>query len=174
MEKQKPQTAPPAEKSKTEETKTPPADTDTKPVEAPVAKRVIPRRGREVYLGQDEEPTPPSIMDGIIDPSIAERGAFVRRSGEPNRGVLEAIKRLKSQRALAELMGVTQPTIGGWLWEKITAERAIELETKTGVSRRVIRPDLFAVEPELVKAKSVATKDSIHRERYGKIEKEEK
>ncbi len=95
----------------------------------------------------------------------------MRQSGEPNRGVLEAIKRVGSQRALAELMKVTQTTINSWLWDNIPAERVLALEAATSVSRRIIRPDLFAKEPELVVSKP-AFKTSVHRERYGRVEED--
>lgn len=143
-------------------------DTPPQAKEAP-PRQAVPTRGREIFEPEPEEPDPPSATEGIVDPRIAERGGFVRQSGEPNKGVLEAIKRVGSQRALADLMKVTQTTINSWLWDKIPAERAIALEEKTSVSRRIIRPDLFAKEPELVLSKP-AFKTSVHRERYGRAE----
>jgi DNA-binding transcriptional regulator YdaS (Cro superfamily) len=104
-----------------------------------------------------------SATDGIFDSRLSNRGPFAR-GVEPNRGVLEAIKRAGSQRALAEQMQVKQSTIHGWLWENISAERTIELEQKTSVSRRITRPDLFAVESPLVHSKPPI--DKVHRERY--------
>lgn len=60
-----------------------------------------------------------------------------------NPGVLAAIKKAGSMSALAKLCKVKQPAVHYWLYAKIPAERAMQLEELTGVSRRKIRPDLY-------------------------------
>lgn len=62
---------------------------------------------------------------------------------KPNPGILLAIERAGSQVKLAELLGCTQPNIVYWLYYKVPAERAHQIEKKTGVPREYMRPDLF-------------------------------
>lgn len=62
---------------------------------------------------------------------------------EINQGVADAIKKFGSTYALADAMKVTQPMVCHWLYRRITAERALQLEAVTGISRSKIRPDLF-------------------------------
>ncbi len=74
-----------------------------------------------------------------------------KKSDKRNPGVLEAIKktgtisRPGSTYTLAEICGVSQPTAWHWLHISIPVNRAIQIETLIGVSRKVIRPDVFGV-----------------------------
>lgn len=54
------------------------------------------------------------------------------------------VERVGSQRKLAELLGVTPQAISLWKLGKIPAERVLAIEGATGVSRRVLRPDLYS------------------------------
>jgi len=130
-------------------------------------KEIEPIKEAPQEVPDDELPESGEAHEGIFDNKAAPRGAFAKNS-EPNRGILEAIKRAGSQRALAEALNVSQPTIMKWLWENCPAERAVEVEKETGVSRAIIRPDLFG-EPELVYSKPTRTTQAIN-ERYKKIE----
>lgn len=57
-----------------------------------------------------------------------------------------AIKLAGGQQKLADTVGVSQSTVAMWLKrERIPAERAVDVEAATGVSRRQLRPDLFLV-----------------------------
>lgn len=60
-----------------------------------------------------------------------------------NAGVDEAIQVAGDQYKLADLLGVTQPAIQHFLFKKISAERAKQIERVTGVPREKIRPDIF-------------------------------
>lgn len=48
-----------------------------------------------------------------------------------------------SQVQLASLLGVTQGAISQWLSNRIPAERVLDIERNTGVSRHDLRPDLY-------------------------------
>jgi DNA-binding transcriptional regulator YdaS (Cro superfamily) len=56
-------------------------------------------------------------------------------------GLKIAIKTAGGLRALARLIGITHQAVAQW--DKIPAERVIEMERLTGVPRSVLRPDLF-------------------------------
>lgn len=51
-----------------------------------------------------------------------------------------------NQSQLARICGVTQPTVWGWLNKGkgiLPAEHALKVEEATGISRHVLRPDVF-------------------------------
>ena len=115
-----------------------------------------------------QEATPPNTLPehaelpldteseiGEFSPAIdSPRGIFARGQ-VVNKGVLEAIRRAGgTQQALAEGMGVSNVTIHKWIYESLPAERAVEIEKLYGVSRRILRPDLFNVD-EYVYSKPV-------------------
>jgi DNA-binding transcriptional regulator YdaS (Cro superfamily) len=52
-------------------------------------------------------------------------------------------EKTKSQTALADLMGVTPQAITKWRNNRIPAERVLEIERLTGVSRHCLRPDIY-------------------------------
>jgi TorA maturation chaperone TorD len=56
-------------------------------------------------------------------------------------GLQEAIRAVGSVSELARRIGISQPSVS--TWERIPAERVIPVETATGISRTVLRPDLF-------------------------------
>lgn len=59
-----------------------------------------------------------------------------------------AIARAGGVGALARLLGLAQPTIS--CWKRVPPHRVIEVEGATGISRRILRPDLYDVpEPPL-------------------------
>lgn len=52
------------------------------------------------------------------------------------------------QSALARKVGVSQPTLWGWLnGARISAEQAINLERAAGIPCHVSRPDIFLADP---------------------------
>jgi DNA-binding transcriptional regulator YdaS (Cro superfamily) len=59
---------------------------------------------------------------------------------------IELLTETRSKRALAALMGVSPQAITKWR-KKIPAERVLQIEKKTGVSRHDLRPDLYPREP---------------------------
>lgn len=50
---------------------------------------------------------------------------------------------LGGQRALAEAMGITPQAVNKWKTSRVPAERVLDLERVTGVSRHEIRPDIY-------------------------------
>jgi DNA-binding transcriptional regulator YdaS (Cro superfamily) len=54
-----------------------------------------------------------------------------------------------SQQAMADLFGVTQPTVWRWLHQakQLPAEHVLAAERASGVSRHHLRPDIYPVEP---------------------------
>jgi DNA-binding transcriptional regulator YdaS (Cro superfamily) len=57
------------------------------------------------------------------------------------RGVRRAIEAAEGHRRLAHLLGISHQAIGGW--DRIPAERLLDIEVLTGVPREVLRPDLY-------------------------------
>lgn len=56
-------------------------------------------------------------------------------------GIKKASEAAGSVIRLAELLGVTRNAI--YQWERIPAERVVEVEKLTGVPREQLRPDLY-------------------------------
>ena len=68
-------------------------------------------------------------------------------------GLKAAIDKAGSICQLARLLGLSQPTVS--VWKRVPPHRVIQIEALTGVSRRVLRPDLFDVpEPTIIPAPS--------------------
>lgn len=65
-----------------------------------------------------------------------------------NTGVKAAIDKMGGQRALADALGISQPHISDYLHGRyrVPASRAVEIEQLTGVSKVLIRPDVFGQE----------------------------
>ena len=68
-----------------------------------------------------------------------------------NEGLKAAVEAVGGLRALARLLGITHQAI--LQWDKVPAERLLEIEKVTGVARERLRPDLYRVEPEPKKKK---------------------
>src|SRR6185436_17445034 len=60
-------------------------------------------------------------------------------------GLDEAIRVAGGVGALARKLGISQPSVSNWA--RIPAERVISVEAATGVSRTILRPDLYGNEP---------------------------
>jgi TorA maturation chaperone TorD len=60
-------------------------------------------------------------------------------------GLDEAIRVAGGVGALARKIGISQPSVSNWA--RVPAERVLSVETATGVSRAVLRPDLYAEHP---------------------------
>lgn len=61
-------------------------------------------------------------------------------------GLEEAIRAMGGVSVLARGLGVAQPTVS--LWYRIPAERVLSVEALTGLSRTVLRPDLYPAPDE--------------------------
>jgi DNA-binding transcriptional regulator YdaS (Cro superfamily) len=59
-----------------------------------------------------------------------------------------ALERAGSQSALARLCGVSQPAVSKWVRGRkhLPAEHVLTVERATGVSRHLLRPDLYPAE----------------------------
>jgi TorA maturation chaperone TorD len=57
-------------------------------------------------------------------------------------GLDEAIRAAGGIGALARKIGISQPSVSNW--SRIPAERVLSIEAVTGISREVLRPDLYA------------------------------
>jgi len=57
----------------------------------------------------------------------------------------DAMSEYGTQQAMAEALGVTQPTIWRWLHQskQLPAEYVLKVEAATGVSRHDLRPDIY-------------------------------
>ena len=56
-------------------------------------------------------------------------------------GLSEAIKAAGGVGALAQKIGISQPSVSNW--NRVPAERVVAIETVTGIPRTVLRPDLY-------------------------------
>jgi DNA-binding transcriptional regulator YdaS (Cro superfamily) len=56
----------------------------------------------------------------------------------------QAVSEAKGASQLAKLIGVTRSAISQW--KRVPAERVLQVEKATGVSRHELRPDLYPVE----------------------------
>ncbi len=58
-------------------------------------------------------------------------------------GLQEAIRAVGSVSELARRIGISQPSVSNW--DRIPADRVLSVENATGVSRTMLRPDLFSM-----------------------------
>jgi TorA maturation chaperone TorD len=61
-----------------------------------------------------------------------------------DQGLQEAIRAVGGVSELARRIGISQPSVSNW--DRVPAERVLSVEAATGVTRAVLRPDLFNVE----------------------------
>lgn len=66
----------------------------------------------------------------------------------PYEALQEAVGIAGSQSALARICGIGQPAVWKWLQssKRIPAEFVLRVEAATGVSRHVLRPDIYPIE----------------------------
>ncbi len=67
----------------------------------------------------------------------------------PFEALKAAVQRIGSQSAMARLCGVGQPAVWKWLQsgKRLPAEHVLKVEAETGVSRHLLRPDIYPEEP---------------------------
>lgn len=82
-----------------------------------------------------------------------------------------------SQQAMADHLGVTQPTVWRWLKQskQLPAEYVLRVEAATGVSRHHLRPDIYPVEvhalpPRFLGVDRASVRVSFNRARVSKQE----
>lgn len=61
-----------------------------------------------------------------------------------------------SQRLMAAALGVTAQSVTKWR-KQVPAERVLEIERLTGISRHEIRPDVFGHEPTPIAREGIHT-----------------
>ena len=59
----------------------------------------------------------------------------------PDQGLQEAIRAVGGVTELARRIGISQPSVSNW--SRVPAERVLAVETISGVSRTILRPDLY-------------------------------
>lgn len=66
-------------------------------------------------------------------------------------GLEAALEAAQSQSRLAEICGVSQPTVWGWLNKgrgQLPGEYVLKCEAALGVSRHILRPDLYPLKDD--------------------------
>jgi DNA-binding transcriptional regulator YdaS (Cro superfamily) len=61
-------------------------------------------------------------------------------------GLKKAIEAAGGPIAFARALGINRQAV--WAWKRVPADRIIQIETLTGVSREELRPDLFTLRKE--------------------------
>jgi DNA-binding transcriptional regulator YdaS (Cro superfamily) len=66
----------------------------------------------------------------------------------PYEALLAAVEAAGSQSALARICGVGQPAVWKWIQssKRVPAEHVLAIEAATGVSRHILRPDIYPVD----------------------------
>lgn len=62
-------------------------------------------------------------------------------------GLATAIDAVGGIRPLARIIGVSQPAVSNW--KRVPADRVLAVESATGITRTVLRPDLYPSDPRL-------------------------
>jgi len=84
----------------------------------------------------------------MLGASPAE-GQVMALTSSRDTGLVIAIARMGGISQLARALGLSQPTVSGW--RRVPPHRVIAIEALTGISRRILRPDLYDVpEPATV------------------------
>src|SRR5438132_1094751 len=60
-------------------------------------------------------------------------------------GLEEAIRVAGGVGALAQKIGISQPSVSNW--SRVPAERVVSVEAVTGIERAILRPDLYGEQP---------------------------
>lgn len=60
------------------------------------------------------------------------------------RALKRAVKAAGGQSALARKLGIKRQAVGQWLAGTVPIERCVAIEFYTGVTRKELRPDIFA------------------------------
>jgi hypothetical protein len=105
--------------------------------------RITGRYPQIIFASGPEKNLPAGILGQ--HESITASGANARRllaSGRQSHDLQRveiSIERAGSMRALARMLGITHQAIR--LWDKVPAERLLEIEEKTGIARERLRPE---------------------------------
>jgi TorA maturation chaperone TorD len=77
-------------------------------------------------------------------------------------GLSEAIRAAGGVSELARRLGISQPSVSNW--QRVPAERVLDVESATGVERIVLRPDLYAARQPV--AGDISEIDSARAQEY--------
>jgi TorA maturation chaperone TorD len=77
-------------------------------------------------------------------------------------GLHEAIRAVGGVSELARRIGISQPSVSNW--QRVPAERVLEVEAATGIERVVLRPDLYGEKKKL--AGDISEVDSARAQEY--------
>src|SRR5215831_20577391 len=69
-------------------------------------------------------------------------------------GLEEAIRVAGGVGALAQKIGISQPSVSNW--SRVPADRVVAVEAVTGVARAVLRPDLYSHATDVVDDAAIA------------------
>jgi len=83
----------------------------------------------------------PVVRRRYVESDLADTGYLPDMEG----GLKAAIGAAGGLRPLARLLGIAHQSI--LQWEKVPAERVIEIEKVTGIARERLRPDLYRLLP---------------------------
>lgn len=79
-----------------------------------------------------------------------------------DQGLNEAIRTVGGVSELARRLGISQPSVSNW--NRVPAERVLDVEAATGVERVVLRPDLYAARKDV--AGDISEIDSARAQEY--------
>jgi DNA-binding transcriptional regulator YdaS (Cro superfamily) len=60
---------------------------------------------------------------------------------DPDEGLRRAIEEAGGLRPLARALGISQTSVAEW--RRVPADRLLQVEAVTGISRELLRPDLY-------------------------------
>jgi DNA-binding transcriptional regulator YdaS (Cro superfamily) len=65
----------------------------------------------------------------------------------PFEALCSVLAAFKTQTAMADALGVSQPTVWRWLNQsrRVPAEYVLAIEAATGISRHELRPDIYPI-----------------------------
>lgn len=66
----------------------------------------------------------------------------------PPQALAKAVELVGGQSAMARLLEIRQPSVWAWLekGKELPAEHVLKVEANTGISRHLLRPDLYPLE----------------------------
>lgn len=70
--------------------------------------------------------------------------------------IAQAVQKHGTQRSLAEALGIHPAMVSQWVsgYRPVAAHHVLKIEDITGVSRHVLRPDVFGPEPSTKKSRA--------------------
>lgn len=71
--------------------------------------------------------------------------SFTPAFSDPHDALVAAVEHVGTQAAMAQLLGISQPSVWKWLNKKrpLPPEHVLTVEAATGISRHDLRPDIY-------------------------------